>query len=849
MATPPASAKKEPIPSIPLKINNIKEAVVVKEYLRSRLFTPELLDGLKQLYNCDIQNSKSVVGEITYLNFIIKPNDCNYFIHVKETTYTPRETILSFRFSLKQDDKTITDYEPGFTSTYIVKDNKIQHLYINDHEDVKPKKSTKKKTIFNDKKFVIFFNPYIKLNALLLKTGLRDRIDSRTLLSDIKSLILKIDTSKLSDEENSDLERIQNIFSTQHKKHSYDNRLREMIQYSYRGEPKKIEGIEQIYENYVLYETNLPVNNMLGNRYAQYYPDFEFNKVIKSLKLNPELPYDKIITDANLVKLMKANGINLADSTTNPQLYTRQREEFKRSLKYKYVNHEYIKYIPFGLNRPFTISDLVSYKFSEFAYVDNNLKIVNTLHYSDLSFDAKNIFNLNNEVSISRAFDLIELAKSIMFTYISFYDSICGKRSLSIPFRLFNVYPKLPWANNVLRENNIIVRAFNPPFLRSLLISIDSKGRDQILTINMKNENKLHKEPINVDYLLPCDEAPFTLMDGIIREPYMSIQELNSVQPVYSGEAHSMTFDGLENEFIEDPDVNQRLRERKHFSVDTKHFNQQLVSLNINTDDDITEEINPDLPEFEFDAISSDFQQPKAATNRISPKAEALLVVMRETGEARRKEMAPHLAELEAKKAAAERKRAEEATQLKQREAERDRIDAESHQSYQEDEGGEPSGRKQVSDKIEVMHNFGELEVQLFTYQKRSKETYELIKKYESELSKLSDIDSQTDRKGKKQQSSEQSDLSAKINQLNQKIDELNKENESYKDQIFRISKKLGRPANISGKRVEDQFIPKGAYSLLPSNYMNASKGKKNSKEKYLKYKAKYLALKQQYNL
>ncbi len=854
MATPLVSAKKEPIPSIPLKIFNIDEAVVIKEYLRSRLFTPELLDGLKQLYNCDIQNSKSVVGNITYLNFVIKPNGCNYFIHIKETTYTPKETILSFRFSLKQDDKTITNYEPGFTSTYIVKDNKIQHVYVNNNEDVKPKKSTKKKTILNDRKFVIFFNPYIKLNALLQKQGLRDRINSSTQFDNIKNLILEIDSRKLSSHEKSDLERIQQIFSTQDKKHSYDDRLKEMIHYSYRKTAKRIEEVEQIYENHVLYETNLPVNNMLGNRYAQYYPDFEFNKVIKSLKLNPELPYDKPMTEKELAELMKANIRNLVDMQTNPQLYTRQREEFKKTLKYKYLNHEYIKYIPFGLNRPFTISDLVSYKFPQFAYVDNNLKIVNRLHHSDLSFDAKNIFNLNNDDSISRAFDLIELAKSIMFTYISFYSSIFDKKSLKIPFRLFNVYPKLPWANNVLHENNIIVRAFNPPFLRSLLISIDSTGRDQILTINMKNENKLHKEPINVDYLLPCDEAPFKLMGGIIREPYMSIQELNSVQPVYSGEAHSMTSDGLENEFIENPDVNQRLKDRKHFPIDARHFNQQLASLNINTDNDITEEINPDLPEFQFDEMLSDFPQPKSESFPISEKDEAHFEKIR-TNAAAQREITLRLAkEQHIRDEEDEELRLFEAEQLKERELERDKIYAEQTPDLEEEDvmGMRIAKASKESDFKTLNKLYGTMKTKLETTNKQIESARDTL----NALQLQPTSDSVNPMAPSYMTLMTPDEKRIKIESLSRQLRTVEENKRKYQEMINYLNKKIDAEKNFkAGKNERRKMGKSGQKDKREISYEESYRdifrdiGHESYDKKYLKYKAKYLALKQKYNL
>jgi len=391
------AAANVPSISINMPINAIGKSTDIKTYLFRQLFLeqknpadPNLLTKIGNLYDCNIEYSEtthtsSQGNNITSINLTITPQDCNYFIHVKHTPLSADKTSLSFRFSLKQDGTTINNYEPGFTSQYFVENGHISHVYDN---SLKPFKSKKTQTTLSDKTYTTIFNPYIKFNKIL-QTKTRQSINHTTSLQEINELIKNLDMKILSQDQQKDLEKIKQIFLDQGSKRAYDDKLRELLPYSFRRKAQRIEELEEHYKRHVLYETNLPINNILGNRYAQYYPDFRFNKITKSTRLAKPMPFQDKISNDQIKMLMEE------EKRKNPSSQNlKSREIFIKSLTYNFLNFEYIEYIKSGLNRPFSITDLYFYRFPSFSYVDNRISIVHEIHPHNT--EAKDCFKLHN---------------------------------------------------------------------------------------------------------------------------------------------------------------------------------------------------------------------------------------------------------------------------------------------------------------------------------------------------------------------------------------------------------------------------------------------------------------------
>ena len=810
-ASPQASLKVYPI------LNNVKVITDIKKLLFNSIFLDKkydknLLTKLGELYNCDIQftettRTTTIANEITDFNIFITPKDCNYFIHVKHAPISADKTHLTFTLSSKQGD--MTNYEPGFSSLYVVEDDKIKHSHIN--LNLQPVKSTKIKSILSDNKYTVIFNPYIKLNQLL-KKNTNIHVNHMTKINELQKIVMDIEKLKLSDNEKKDLDRIKNIFSDYMSKNRYDNKLKDLLPYSYRRKAQDIESLDYHYKRFILYESNLPINNLLGNRYAQYYHDFEFIKKVKSIKL------DKIN---------------------------------------QFLNFEYIKYIPFGLNKPFTITDIYMHKFPYITYHNNTVQIVHDVH--PYNTGAKDVFKLNNDVDISRAFDLIELSKSIIFTFVSIYNVLKKKLPnitqdptiIDIPFRLFNVYTKLPWTNIEDGPNNMILESIKHLTLLKMTIT---KKNDLALTLNLKYENKHHKQngsgvyEKSIDYLMPCLEAPFKFMQGIVREPFTSINKLELNQQVYQlGEIPLKSIsEGFENILLTEENINTRLSEHRSFNFDMHSILSQMTHINMNTFDMINEEV-PELTNIDFDStnmtelfpeIIIDKKEQTEEQKAQDAKFEEIRLVEQSkrdiTLRLAQEQLMQEEEEIEAEEIEAEelRKR-EEARDMTQKEEEPDES-----QTYEEN----PNIINEVNYK-EINRTLAKIKKQLELTNtkiddiKDEIEGVRLISTDEAySVQMLRPMSSQTIKtdadKQIKIKSLESALFTLKDNQIKyrMKIDELQRKVDNMRNPRAGMNSRKKKSDKRDGKKSETSY-------------------KDDSRTKYLKYKAKYLALKQQYNL
>ncbi len=877
------AAANVPSISINMPINAIGKSTEIKTYLFRQLFLeqknptdPNLLTKIGDLYNCNIVHTEtthlsSQGNNIKSINLTITPHDCNYFIHVKHTPLSPDKTSVSFRLSLKKEGTTIDNYEPGFTSQYFIEKGNIYHVY--DNPELIPFKSRKIKTTLSDKIYTTIFNPYIKFNEILRTQQSKFRIIHTTPLQEINESINTINVKVLSLDQKKDLEKITQIFLNHNSKRAYDDKLRELLPYSFRRKAQNIEQLEEHYKRNILYETNLPINNMLGNRYAQYYPDFKFNKITKSTRLAKPLPIQEILSNDKIKMLMEEEARN---NPSSPNL--KSREIFIKSLKYNFLNFEHINYIRFGLNRPFNITDLYFYKFPSFSYVDNRIRIVHKIHPHNM--EARDCFKLNDEKNISRAFDLIELSKSLIFTFLSVYNStiqgvssVDNQKIIDLPFRIFNVYPKLPWASNILdTKNNMILAILN--YLRTLKINIQKVGTNISLTVNMKNENKLHKDVsadgkynTRAEYFMPCHEAPFKLFEGIIREPFMSINNLSGERSVYELRTipEYSDSDGLEGKLIVDPNANERLNNHKDFHFDgLRHLNEQLRLININSDDNILEEEEQNKSiDFELSDMSELFPEMIVEKHEQTQYDDKLQKIRDESRQ--RREITLRLA-----KEQAERDAIEEATRLSEEEALREREearDAADIEYHATNSAFEPEPYDEIEKKVQK--SIRNMDVKsMRSLLGRIKDTLELtIRQIAStndqiEATKLISTDDSPEAQRMRPSYMKimtQDEKSAKLNSLGRQLETLENNKDKYKEMKNELNKYINDENATSDKQnskkgkkgkklTQRQLTEQGQTYKDVYDKLNKDMGD-NYDKKYLKYKAKYLALKKQYNL
>ena len=427
---------------------NISNKFFMKCNLYNTVFR-EHIKNLEALYNCRFtmepkisikQDDPSKICGETFI-FKIIPNDCNYEIRIANHTSfencDKKQTDEIIQFYVNRKDEQI---ESGFYACYKIKDSKIQHIYQADNPN--PSSQDNYEKIVNDfSKTTFIFNPYLFLNSINRQLGL-SLIDSSMQFYEIKANIESINLTRLLEqikERGIDIDKIhlieqvdkrkaliesfkqcEEIFENPSTKRKYDKKLSSYIPVHFsRVHDKQISigSINNVYVKKTIYETNSHAKNHIANTLAQYYPDFEFKKSTKSIKKGDT-----------------------------------------------YLNYTYINIIKDILFRPFTATDLFVYKFPRIRLRSD--KEGPHIHYNKFAEQySQDIFNIKTPIALSRAFDLIEMSKSFIFTFVSTVLNIinnCGNthreleqpgqkdsidRMINIPVRIFNVYPDLPWVS------------------------------------------------------------------------------------------------------------------------------------------------------------------------------------------------------------------------------------------------------------------------------------------------------------------------------------------------------------------------------------------------------------------
>jgi len=465
-----------------------------------------------------------------------------------------------------------------------------------------------------------------------------------------------------------------------------------------------------------------------------------------------------------------------------------------------------------------------------------------------------------------------------MFTFVSVYNSIIqglssgeGQLLIDLPFRIFNVYPKLPWAFNIWdNQDNMILAVLN--YLRTLKINIQKVGSRISLTVNMKNENKLHK---NVDgnskyinrsgYFMPCYEAPFKLFEGITREPFMSINNLSRDQPIY--ELHIIpehsNSDGLEGGLILDPTPNERLRNHTHYQFDgLRRLNEQLRLVNINNDIDFVED-DEQIKSVEFDLSDMNELFPEIIVEKHEqPKTDDKLQQIRDA-EQQRREITLRLAREQAERdAIEEEKMLIEEEALRKREEARKAADIE----YQATNSTfEPEPYVDITSQLEsaiVSKDYKKMQSLLGGINKQLELNEKQIEETNDKIISTQLISTDNSPAVQKMRPSyikilTEDDKRRTLQSLDKQLKTLEKNKIKYQN----LKAKLNKNINLRKNEVDRQNSRKGSKGFSKPDLkqrgetyedVNSQLDKEmgdSYDKKYLKYKAKYLALKKQYNL
>jgi hypothetical protein len=439
-----ASAKEE------LSLNltdEQKDTILIKDAVIRQIFVNSgMLYELKKIYNCDIYFGNK---DGRYA-LIIKPNNTNYIINATNGFGGPLLEDRIF-FNLSKKDITKQKIPTEYMSQYIVKDNMIHHVY---KSDGKPTVLKHNEIVRN--KTITVYNAYMAFNDLLKKEKITleylisqllpeeqldietkgiDKVNITRFLSrdQILSIISKLYIKSPDLKKN---EIMTKIIDTFNNKEEHDKLLKKAMDTNnrvfYRGHKiDRIEEVNRIPMIRKLFDTNNNFTETLAYRYARYYPNFEFTK----------------------------SSIKKFNRKTND-----------------YFKQEYSNPLKFKLQSTFTITDVYLHKFDR--------------HINDEY--AMNRFNIKTVSNIKRLYKLMELAKSIMFTFISLSLQIKNIFEIDqfITVNIYNIYPGLIW--NTQKE--IIIHA---------VFKIYKK--DNIIHINIHNTEDTYNE-LN---LIPCLEVPF----------------------------------------------------------------------------------------------------------------------------------------------------------------------------------------------------------------------------------------------------------------------------------------------------------------------------------------------------
>jgi hypothetical protein len=454
----------------------IKDAVIRQIFVNSGM-----LNELKKIYGCDIYFGNKA-GKYA---LIIKPHHTNYIINATNGFGGPVQEDRIF-FNLSKKDITKEKIPTEYMCQYIVKDDMIHHVY----------KSFGKPTVLKHNEILrnktgAVYNAYIAFNDLLKENNIDlanlisqllpeeqtyiqdNHIDTNNITrflsrDQILSIISKlcIELPKLAN--NEDLKKITETFRN---KEEHDKILKKAMDTNNRVFKRgliinKIEAVNRIPMIRKLFDTNNNFTETLAYRYARYYPDFKFTK----------------------------SSIKKYNPRTN-----------------EYFKQEYSNPLKFKLQSTFTITDVYLHKFDRH------------INYGEYAMNRFNITNLNK---ITRLYKLMELAKSIMFTFISLSLQIKNIPTLDqfIQVNIYDIYPGLIW--NTKKE--IIISAVFKIYKKDNIIHIDiQKTKDVYNELNIITclevpflgiEHPVYKGkiPVEKDYgvirYLPIIDPKITIM-------------------------------------------------------------------------------------------------------------------------------------------------------------------------------------------------------------------------------------------------------------------------------------------------------------------------------------------------
>lgn len=826
----------------------------IKYHLFTTVFQKHI-ENLNKIYNCNITLMKpkldygpcctknAKVGKLVItaetFHIIITPNYCNYLIDIiiRETfntvgdKVTKTETVdfsLQLKNSSEESEESKKTTELGFYSSYVVDDFKIKHVY--QFATAIPENYTQSYTNFHNS--TVVFNPYLFLNSIFTILG-KPRITSETSAHEIKKQLGTIDVEKLQKRINRDnlldkihlpgqiktiddiktfIEQCNHIFANPLNKQINDTYLDKLVPLHHKK--TSIEGKSEHYKLVEVYTTNYPVKNHMANRFAQYYPDFQFTKSIKSIQK-----------------------------------------------KKHFVNFEYIDPIKQTLYGPFTISDLYIYIFPQNRITGDKTTIFHKLHVGN----ARDLFQINDPPTISRAFDLIELAKSFAFTFISSVFNVMhlgneirqeildelGKPNMIpvpsqrtyqkiMPVRIFNVYNALPWVDRIdndlyLVSSNAVIITFN----------VDITKNKSKYDVKYTTTYKPHEAHDNMDnnefvlrtFLLDCQEAPFKLFN-VLRAPYdTTVSKTSRNQPIYELVAipDKSQSDGFEKELLNEPYlVKDRLLRRyvNMFSLSILrqiHSNYFEKPVYIYTEEKITQLIYPEnnqpVDTVGYPMLVAPIKQENAEFDKI-----------RLEGEIRRKEKETILRLIQQ----------QETSEDEENERNPITFNINTNATYEEEDEEEDLNVKEVKIK-KIMHfrTLNALLSKLKAQQEIAKNniitTQQDIKSYEINASEThGKIDPHRERL-KPNISSPMyiHKPDANIDSLRAKLDTLNKTYTHTQTKIDELQQQVDAARLSTSKTGKNK-----------RKYKRRNKDRVDTRsyEKYLKYKIKYLALKKQHN-
>lgn len=422
-------------------------------------FKSGILEELRSVYDC---NALTLLYNNTENKTVLHMKPTNMPFEINSTITTDENNIDTIRFNLAPRDGIIDFYS---IYKYDPKDPTIRHEYkymsqtdripsiISTKGSTDNLKSTPVRNIY------IEFNKYSRLFEINEMTPIEEIIDYIN-NPDYSEYVKKVD------------EDIKEILQDRKRKIDHDSFLRHIAKTNMKlkglKRPEPITTVSvQLYSKED-YRTNNWYTNLLAARYARYYSDPDIDITLSSFILQKKVDED-------------------------------------RTKKERYITGRIRDYIDFlnpsnlkqRLQVPFMITDLFFLKSRDGAQGFTR-------------------YELQNPETLIRTFKLMELAKSIMFTFLSIrtfiFDNIDNIMKMQpgdakgLDFYFYSIYKTLSWANNIEIDK-----------LGSINMSVSNVNGKPSISFN-REDNFDILEPI------PCVEIPFIDFDIPIGERPIKIK-------------------------------------------------------------------------------------------------------------------------------------------------------------------------------------------------------------------------------------------------------------------------------------------------------------------------------------